>query len=242
MIHKTSLILYHSCVHSHTQIIDAALSNANETLPSNGTSTNGDQPNDALASVAVPSPTLLLSSESRVIPTAIVKPKYQKTSFDDRQLPPVANVDREKPWYEDDTNVSDTVITLMAKKVEQLPPFERKPTKHLKHSQKSVHSVSKTTDAADASLITYSECVAVVQPRTKNNIEDSMANDTNATDKVNVENQNSNKTHEKHRNMKCPKLIAAAESKASAVADSEQQASGRVYTNALIRDALLMFK
>lgn len=84
------------------------------------------------------------------IPTAIVKPKYQKSSYDDRQLPPVANVDREKPWYgdiEDSTTYTDNdhhkivaALTTTTTKIQQLPHFERKANKHLKHLTKSVHS------------------------------------------------------------------------------------------------------
>lgn len=84
------------------------------------------------------------------IPTAIVKPKYQKSSYDDRQLPPVANVDREKPWYGDaDDSTTYTAndhhkivaaLTTTTTKIQQLPHFERKSNKHLKHLTKSVHS------------------------------------------------------------------------------------------------------
>lgn len=118
------------------------------------------------------------------IPTAIVKPKYQKSSYDERQLPLVANVDREKPWFDDD-NTSDTIVTTTTKKVQQLPHFERKPKKQLKHLTKSVQghpAAGRSTQSAKESLNSLLECdkdidsslgasVAIVQPRKKEKME-----------------------------------------------------------------------
>lgn len=135
------------------------------------------------------------------IPTAIVKPKYQKSSYDEKQLPPVAYVNREKPWYEDNNNVNDTVVTTTVKKIQKLPPFERKSSKQLKHLTKSVHASSKTAATVASTSTTVSaptllldtkerlnslmECekdidnsvntitsVAIVQPRKKDSMEE----------------------------------------------------------------------
>lgn len=88
------------------------------------------------------------------IPTAIVKPKYQRQSYDDRQLPPVVCIDREKPWYHNSTTtaitfsnnnhqqqqhhinnnvivVGSSTTTTQPKKIQQLPHFERKHKKNL---------------------------------------------------------------------------------------------------------------
>lgn len=108
------------------------------------------------------SPCLLASGDTLLIekcrknsiPTAIVKPKYQRQSYDDRQLPPVVCIDREKPWYHNSTTtaitssnnnnqqqhnhinnnvivVGSSTTTSQPKKIQQLPHFERKQKKNL---------------------------------------------------------------------------------------------------------------
>lgn len=99
--------------------------------------------------------TLLIEKfRTNSIPTAIVKPKYQRQSYDDRQLPPVVCIDREKPWYHNSTTtaitssnnnnqqqqhhinnnvivVGSSTTTTQPKKIQQLPHFERKHKKNL---------------------------------------------------------------------------------------------------------------
>lgn len=83
------------------------------------------------------------------IPTAIVKPKYQKSSFDDRQLPAVAYVNRDQPWYDkciDEYNTpKESTITVTSATIKKihLPEFDRKAKKHLKSvSTKSAHLIN----------------------------------------------------------------------------------------------------
>lgn len=59
------------------------------------------------------------------IPTAIVKPKYQKLSFDERQLPVLGGTD--DTFWNNPTNASSTTITTTPRKVQ----------KHLPKTQKS---------------------------------------------------------------------------------------------------------
>lgn len=90
------------------------------------------------------------------IPTAIVKPKYQRSSFDDRQLPAVAYMnDDQLAWYDkpsaiDANKCSATVTTATAtttqpKKI-HLPEFDRNAKKHLKStdSANSAHNAVET--------------------------------------------------------------------------------------------------
>lgn len=97
---------------------------------------------------------LIETCRKNSIPTAIVKPKYQRQSYDDRQLPPVVCIDREKPWYHNSTTtaitsgnndnqqqhhhinnnvivVGSSVPTTQPKKIQQLPHFQRKHKKNL---------------------------------------------------------------------------------------------------------------
>lgn len=89
------------------------------------------------------------------IPTAIVKPKYQRSSFDDRQLPAVAYMnDDQLAWYDkpsaiDTSKCSATVTTATTstqpKKI-HLPEFDRNAKKHIKSadSANSAHNAVET--------------------------------------------------------------------------------------------------
>lgn len=202
------------------QIIDATLSTASDSeRPLNDTSgpdefeTNSV---DKIENVSVQSSactTNEIRAKTRAaIPTAIVKPKYQKTSFDDRQLPPVANVDREKPWYGDDSNT----ITVTTKMLDQLPPFERKSTDHLK--PKSVH-VAHAPPA--------SEYVAIVQPRKKNNTpNEKQPLDAPAVGDEPTKSQNNGKLTDRARNIR-PKPTPAPRSKPKSSAKTNHASSGK---------------
>ncbi|KAG4070745.1 hypothetical protein HA402_010971 [Bradysia odoriphaga] len=116
---------------------------------------------------------IVIKSSTHSIPTAIVKPKYQRTSYDDRQLPAVVSIDREKPWY-DNCNVNNNVTLTPNRKIQQLPHFERKHKKHRaghrtngglvsdKEKFNSILLCEKDMDSAS---------VAVVPPRKKDKIE-----------------------------------------------------------------------
>lgn len=91
------------------------------------------------------------------IPTAVVKPKYQKSSYDDRQLPPIGCIDNEKSWQ--NNNNLNAIQHLNSRKIQQLPHFERKiqtREKELRHSEKEVDC---------------SGSVAIVTPRKKDKME-----------------------------------------------------------------------
>lgn len=82
------------------------------------------------------------------IPTAIVKPKYQRSSFDDRQLPTVAYMNEDKlAWYDKQLNNAQmepmkcsapVTVATHPKKI-HLPEFDRKAKKHMT-SAKSAHN------------------------------------------------------------------------------------------------------
>lgn len=89
------------------------------------------------------------------IPTAVVKPKYKKSAFDDRQLPTVAHmIDDKMAWY-DKTNQNDNMIKCSAPAIAthprkiQLPELDRKVKKHMKSmsSAKSAHNNIAETEA-----------------------------------------------------------------------------------------------
>lgn len=109
------------------------------------------------------------------IPTAIVKPKYQKLAFDERQLPICGSADGNS--WNSPTNTSSTTITTTPRKVQKhLPKFA-------KHSRKLVNKsgeLSVENDVSDKEAISslrHSEkdidccviqnSVAIVQPLKK---------------------------------------------------------------------------
>lgn len=114
------------------KIADATLSSANDTI--------------SMASTC---------QTKNPIPTAIVKPKYQKSSFDDRQLPTVVYMNEDKTAWYDKTNINNepsngcastataaAEISTQPKKI-HLPDFERKLKKHTK----SMTAMTTTTVA-----------------------------------------------------------------------------------------------
>lgn len=162
---------------------DAVLSNAKETI----NTTIGECAHDQLklnsencSENNVPDVHEKLAERQRIvikpsahsIPTAIVKPKYQRT-YDDRQLPPVVSIDREKPWY-DKCTVNNNVTLIPNKKIQQLPHFERKHKKHRTGNRTNSGLVSDKEKFNSILLCENdmdSASVAVVPPRKKDKME-----------------------------------------------------------------------
>lgn len=119
---------------------DAALSSANDTISMDQKKLNANE----------------TTGMKNAIPTAIVKPKYQKSSFDERQLPTVAHMSEDSisAWYDKSSSNGAAITTTVAaaaveisthpKKI-QLPEFDRKAKKHMK---------PMTTTAAAAACMT----------------------------------------------------------------------------------------
>lgn len=94
------------------------------------------------------------------IPTAIVKPKYQRSSFDDRQLPAVAYMNDDKmAWYDKQTNTNESMATKCSASVVTVPPhpkkihlpeFDRKAKKHMKSSMMTSTMMSNVKSAHNA--------------------------------------------------------------------------------------------
>lgn len=134
------------------QTTDASLSSANDTIPKA----------DALASSErkqLIEQDLMIKNQ---IPTAIVKPKYQRSSFDERQLPTVAFMNEDKAaWYDKQNNVNESIkcsapiVTVPHPKKIHLPEFDGKAKKHMKtmSSVNSAHNIATAhnnqTDAID---------------------------------------------------------------------------------------------
>lgn len=79
------------------------------------------------------------------IPIAIVKPKYQKSSFDERQLPVIAYFDQDKAWYDKQNKNNNESTSLTNTKKIHLPEFDRKVKKHLKSCNSiSTHNIETT--------------------------------------------------------------------------------------------------
>lgn len=98
------------------------------------------------------------------IPTAIVKPKkYQRSSFDDRQLPAVAYMnDDQLAWYDKPSvtdaskcSASTTAVAVHSKKI-HLPEFDRNAKKHVK-STNSANSAHNAVETAHNKQITATD-------------------------------------------------------------------------------------
>lgn len=125
------------------------------------------------------------------IPTAVVKPKYQKASYDDRQLPPIGCIDNEKSWH--NNNNLNAIQHLNSRKIQQLPHFERK--LQSRNDQKFIFNSSSEKESLN--LLRHSEkevdctssSIAIVTPRKKEKMEFKDKNDLDS----NLKNNNSNK-------------------------------------------------
>lgn len=139
------------------------------------------------------------------IPTAVVKPKYQKSSYDDRQLPPIGCIDNEKLWH--NNNNLNAIQHLNSRKIQQLPHFERK--LQSRNDQKFIFNTSSEKESLN--LLRHSEkevdctsgSVAIVTPRKKDKMEfKEDSNFKNNNSKQNCSNDifNLNAQKEKKRN------------------------------------------
>lgn len=77
-----------------------------------------------------------------LIPTAIVKPKYQKLAFDDRQLPINGTTDDDSTWY--DTPQASTITTTPRKVQKHLPNFDRRSQKSFAKQTRKVVNKSES--------------------------------------------------------------------------------------------------
>lgn len=124
-----------------SQTTDAALSSANDTIPKANALVSSERKQ-------LIEQDLMIKNQ---IPTAIVKPKYQRSSFDERQLPTVAFMNEDKAaWYDKQNNVNESIkcsaplVTVPHPKKIHLPEFDRKAKKHMKmmSSVNSAHNIA----------------------------------------------------------------------------------------------------
>lgn len=113
-----------------------------------------------------------------LIPTAIVKPKYQKLAFDERQLPICGSTD-DALWHSPTNTSSLTTITTTPRKVQKhLPNFDRRAQKSLSKASTARKLVnSDVSDKETINSLRYSEkdidcsviqnSIAIVQPLKK---------------------------------------------------------------------------
>lgn len=131
------------------------------------------------------SKTVSMEGKKYPIPMAIVKPKYQRSSFDDRQLPAVAYINQDNAWYDKrNDSMSST------KKV-VLPEMEDRVMKPLKpcilsahipanntmmdHVQCSTDGIYTTNDSrvnVTQKTKKKSSTIAIVQPRKKEKMDE----------------------------------------------------------------------
>jgi hypothetical protein len=101
-------------------------------------------------------------SSNQSLPTAIVKPKYQRSSFDDRQLPPVGCIaEHVKPWY----------LTHTGQTSKRLPQFERKSHKLSGSARATEKEQLNSLLAREKDVDSSRSSVAIVQPRKKEKME-----------------------------------------------------------------------
>ena len=168
---------------SHIQMGDAVLSNVEEKIIVNSVE-NSDRCRAGLKAI---------DAES-LIPTAIVKPKYQKLAFDERQLPIIGSTEDDSSWFNNSSgNISSsttTTITTTPRKVQKhLPNFDRRSQKSFstKHTRKlvdysvsdkeAINSLRHSEKDIDCSVLnscnfnnSISNSVAIVQPLKKNDM------------------------------------------------------------------------
>lgn len=161
------ILAAHIFIIYYLQIVDAILSNANESLAIgscviDANAHTASLSNNTMAAAEQLSPHSTMTAERSAdevkqkiqIPTAIVKPKYQKAAFDDRQLPIIACVDRNEPWYDRQCATSENpTIKKSIKKVVQLAEGERKVKKRSKQHQHPNTVKSAHHSSADHKMI-----------------------------------------------------------------------------------------
>lgn len=125
-----------------------------------------------------------------------MKPKHKKTSFDDRQLPIIPNVNRDQPWFDKDNLLQESPSTkAISQELKQKPTSLQLERKHKKHRTESAHLSSSKTDVGicdgdnnniksrpkehsrskelrKSSADKKSSSVAVVQPRKKEKMDE----------------------------------------------------------------------
>lgn len=146
---------------SHFQIDDAILSNASESLTVGSCVIDANTYTTPLSVASVDhqstcsTPFIHDTGETKQkirIPTAIVRPKYQKPAFDDRQLPIIARMDRNQPWYDRQcAGTENSTINTKSKKPIQSNECERKVKKRSKPHQHKTEKSAHHTDADDCS-------------------------------------------------------------------------------------------
>lgn len=138
---------------------DAALSNAEERISVKNSLVEADE-----------------RRETALIPTAIVKPKYQKLSFDERQLPIRGSTETEL-WTESVDTVNQTTITTTPRKVQKHLPKNQKSHRKLMTASgteicSDFHSTDKMATNSNCrgdvecsdTQQNYNNSVAIVQP------------------------------------------------------------------------------
>lgn len=97
------------------------------------------------------------------IPTAIVKPKYQKLSFDERQLPIRGATDAESDLWNCASNSSTTTITTTPRKVQKHLPKSQK--SFSKHSRKLVNVRSAESETCSSNYDVLDKATAIHEQR-----------------------------------------------------------------------------
>lgn len=202
---------------SHNQMGDAVLSSLEEKIIVYKDSVENSDHCEAVLKA--------IDAESSFIPTAIVKPKYQKLAFDERQLPIIGSTDDDSSWFNNNSgntpSSTTTTITTTPRKVQKhLPNFDRRSQKSFstKHTRKlvdysvsdkeAINSMRHSEKDIDCSVLNscnfnnqVSNSVAIVQPLKKNDM------NTNCFDKnvdhlqLNVDSKNSSMSDKHEQNL-----------------------------------------
>lgn len=121
------------------QTIDATLSDANDSL--NIVSTVNDIVGNGSRNVSFD------SKQRNQLPTAVVKPKHKKPSFDDRQLPIILDVNREQPWFDKNNALTESQpLKAIIHESKQKPNSLQIERKYKKHRIESAHLSSSKND------------------------------------------------------------------------------------------------
>lgn len=201
---------------------DAALSNVEETIVVKSKLVDVSDRHESNVSQSEK-----VSSESdKFIPTAIVKPKYQKLSFDERQLPILGSTD-DSSWQS--ASAPSTTITTTPRKIQKhLPKTQKSFSKHSRRLVNKSGEVRVDYDGCDKETIsslrhreTDIDCivqnsVAIVQPLKKVNIERPGVNMSDEKNQKPIDSsKNSHFTNHKHeQKVRSSKIIAANENAA----------------------------
>lgn len=197
---------------------DASLSNVEETIIVKNTLDGSADRHESTASQSLKDST----DVERFIPTAIVKPKYQKLSFDERQLPVCGSTD-DNSWHSPTNSAALTTITTTPRKVQKHLPKTQKSRKLVNRSgevcvdydvsdKEAISSINHGEKDIDSCVIQNS--IAIVQPLKKIIDFDASVNlDDEMNQKPIESSKNSNVMSHKHEQKvrKNSKIIAANE-------------------------------